>query len=242
MRLITVGPPKCGTTALRRIAILSGFAPVPGAIIYGEWKRHTPEVEASKTVPKYLAKQRLVSMEPKEAFAQLSEGMFLHGHFLPPTPKKIKTIVILRQPRAAMVSWFRAKQVSKHRRIHNAPTRQARADYKKWIKKSGWKAADYIKPIWEAWTLEKPRDTLLKVHYETLFEIQTLQLIADFLETDPVSLNKLYGKGTKFSGAPTQFENWYDDELEARFLKTWAGVGGGRRRRPWTEERVKYGR
>jgi hypothetical protein len=89
------------------------------------------------------------------------------------------------------------------------------------MKKSGRRAAIFIRPIYDGWLAEPPRDTLLIVRYETLFTHKTMQLVADFVGRPPVAYRDLYGKGSKFSGLPTEAAGWYDEETEERFQITW---------------------
>lgn len=222
VRIVTTGPPKCGTTALRTLVRLHGFKPVPGAIIYGIWKRHARWIEEASSVDKEIVKENIRNMPVEAAWAALEDGMTLHGHIPPPVPIDIPCIVILRDPRVAMVSWFRAKMESKqHIRVWE-PDDMVRALFRKWMKKSAQRATNYIRPIYDGWLAEAPRDTLLIVWYEDLFTDKTMQLIADFIGKEPIDWRDLYGSSTKFSGKPTSNVNaWYDNISNKRFNFCW---------------------
>ncbi len=223
MRVITTGPPKCGTTALRACVQKLGFTMVPGALIYGEWKRHADWVEQNRSsLPKSIVKEHIVRRQPEDAYKALQDGYMLHGHIPAPTPLDIPTIVILRDPRAAMVSWFRAKQASKQGIYDKEPSEHSYLRYSKWLKRAGaLRAASYIRPIIDSWVDESPRSNLLIIDYETFFTQETMQLIADFLGADPIDPKKLYGKGAKFSGKPTDIRQWYSSVTLKRFDQVW---------------------
>lgn len=221
MKLITTGPPKCGTTALKNLIKLHGFEMLPGAVIYDIWKRHTPWVENQKGLDKEIVKQNIRNMPPEAAYKALTDGLTLHGHIPPPTPLDIPTIVILREPRAAMVSWFRAKMSSKRDLDVRTPNPVVLGMFRKWMKKSAQRATDYIRPIYDGWQAEEARDTLLIIWYEDLFTDEAMQSIADFIGRDPIDWRDLYGRGSKFSGQPTVLDGWYDDISEARFQTCW---------------------
>lgn len=226
MRLITTGPPKSGTSALKLISIKSGFKPLPGGLIFDEWKRYPDWIEnADYVVPKRITRQHIVSMLPQEAYAALTDGRSLHGHIPPPVPPEIPTIVVLRDPRAAMVSWFRAKQMSKFNVAWQYPDQSAVRQFRKFMKHRGVRAAAYIRPIYDGWLAEPPRDTLLIVHYETLFKLETLQLIASFTGGPLVKREDVYGKGAKFTGLPNDSQGWYDPDVEERFQMCWEKAG-----------------
>lgn len=173
------------------------------------------------TLSKEVVKEHIITRTEEEAYAALIDGCVLHGHIPPPTPLDIPTIVILRDPRAAMVSWFRAKLQSKTGIMPSTPDERQKALFKKWIKRSGQRAANYIRPIHDGWLVEPPRDTLLIVRYETFFTEETMQLIADFTGKEALDPNEIYGQGRKYSGLPSTTSDWYDDNTEKRFIKTW---------------------
>ncbi len=223
--LITTGPPKCGTTALRRLSIEMGYKQLPGALVYGEWKRHTAWAEKKKRLPKWVVNQHIVRLSADMAYKALSEGWALHGHIPPPTPHHIPTIVILRDPRAALVSWFRAKQKSKAGLIRAKPDQGARRSFRRWLTRTGGqRAADYIRPIYDGWLAEEPRDTLLIVWYEDFFTEATMQLIANFTGRSVIDPLTIYGTGSKFTGRPTEVEKWYDAVAQAHFDNIWSRV------------------
>ncbi len=225
MRLIATGPPKSGTSALKAIVIKSGFNPLPGGLIFDEWKRHEEWVEDAKFVTKDIVKENIVTMLPEEAYAALRDGRSLHGHIAPPVPPDIPVLVIVRDPRAAMVSWFRAKEQGKFGFIWKYPDQSAVRRFRKFMKHRGVRAAAYIRPIYDGWLSEPPRDNLLIVRYEKLFTKETLQLISSFTGGPLVRKKDVYGIGSKFTGFPNDSQGWYDEEVDDRFKYCWEQAG-----------------
>lgn len=223
MRLITTGPPKCGTTALRSVVMRLGFKRVPGALIYGEWKRHEDWVEATRgNLSKEVVKRNIIRRKPEDAYKALQEGYVLHGHIPAPTPLDVPTIVILREPRAAMVSWFRAKLASKRQIYELNPSEGSLRRYRAWLRKpGGLRAASYIRTIMDSWEDEPARANLLIVRYEEFFTKKTMHLIANFVGKPPIDMATIYGRGAKFSGRPTDVKEWYTDEILERFDRVW---------------------
>lgn len=229
MRLITGGPPKSGTTLLKRTIQAAGFNPLPGAIINSYWKRHADWVEnktrrhATKDQVKATIRQEPID-QAWQALLDAPDGSFLHGHLGPHELHDVPTVIILRDPRAAMVSFFRAKMQSKANVLIRTPSKRAIHRYVKWLdkrKSGGGRAMRYVKPIYERWRTEPPRDTLLIVHYETFFD-DGLQLIADFTGTQPVPKDAVYGRGSKWSGLPSAIPDWYShDEVRDAFDRCW---------------------
>ena len=223
MRLITTGPPKSGTSLLRHTVTAMGYHLMPGAVIFDEWKRHESWVEENREdIPKAIVEQNIIRMSAARAYDALKEGWVLHGHIPPPTPPKIPTIVILREPRAAMVSWFRAKAKTKRGMTVTKPHAGDVRLFKRWLKTGQAKrACRYIKPIHDGWLATPRRKTLLIVRYETFFTDQNVQLIANFVGSDPIPLTSLYGQGSKYTGLPTEWQRWYDVEAEQKFRHIW---------------------
>jgi hypothetical protein len=225
--LITTGPPKSGTSALRIILRrMGGLEQLPGALIYGAWKRHEDWIEqATGHVPKADVVKGSYSLPAEAAYAALTEGKWLHGHIPPPTPISVPTVAILRDPRAATISWFRAKQASKAKRKAE-PTREYARIYRAWLRKGGGqRACDYIRPIYDGWLAEEPRDTLLIVRFEELFTAATLQALADFTGQDPVTREQVWNEGSKATGSPTRWEDWFRFEgVEDAFNEAWVSA------------------
>lgn len=226
MGIIATGPPKAGTSALRRLLEEMGLPRVNGSLIYERWHRHPDwvyEEGPNRLFEMTREEQREIRFYvPRyEALAQLKPDGFIHGH-VPPFETEHRFIVILRDPKANIISWYRAKR--EKRRVDQPPDDTSKFHFRRWVLKGGpIRALGFIKPIYVPWAsdmwIDDPK--VLVVRYEELRWPETIDRIAQFVDKKAPSLESWWGDSSKWTGRPSQISEWFDQPTDKLFNQLW---------------------
>ena len=209
VRLIATGAPKSGTTALT-ILIETGFG-IPRS--RGALGQRAGVGDVWITLDEGVCDGKLVR-PLAEGLAQMKEGEMMQAHIAPrPELDGYKVIAILRDPRDNVVSWFRAK------RGNEPPNAKRRQALRRFVERDQ-RLMPWIKSM-RRW---QRHPNALVVQYDSLFAPETVARIAAFLDRPTINADHLYGTGPTWSGAPSDWREWFDAGTVQLFESKWKHV------------------